>query len=80
MEREKKAAARLICLSARLIPAPTQLFVSLLWIKMAKKKYKKDIKVWEQFLDSCIAAGAKDEIKRIKRRYNKHRAKNKGAD
>jgi len=43
---------------------------------MGKKKYKKDIKFWGQFKDSVISKGAKEEINRIKKRYNDHRIGN----
>jgi hypothetical protein len=39
------------------------------------KKHKKNIKFWEQYKGTVIDKGAKEEIKREKRRYNKHRSK-----
>jgi len=42
---------------------------------MAKKKYKKQIKFWKDYEDTIISKGAKEEIKRIERRYIKHRNK-----
>jgi hypothetical protein len=42
---------------------------------MSKHKYKKDIKLFEAYKDTIIGKGAKEEIKHIKRRYQKHRNK-----
>lgn len=44
-------------------------------VKM-KKKYKKEIRMWERCFGTPIEDGAKEEIKRLKRRYNKHRQRN----
>lgn len=42
---------------------------------MAKKKYKKEIRFFKQYEGTIINKGVKEEIKRIERRYNKHRDK-----
>lgn len=42
---------------------------------MSKKKYKKDIRFWEQFKNTIIDKCACENIKKIKRRYNEHKKK-----
>ena len=42
---------------------------------MAQNKTKKLIRFWESHRETIIGKGAEEEIKRIKRRHNKHRAK-----
>ena len=44
-----------------------------------KNKSKKKVKFWESFQGTIIGEGANKEIKRIKKIYNKHRAKNREA-
>jgi hypothetical protein len=42
---------------------------------MSKKKYKKNIQFWEQFKDTIIDKGARENIKKLKQSYSKHRKK-----
>lgn len=39
-----------------------------------KKKCKKDIKFWER-LQPIVGKGVDEEIKRVKKNYNRHRAR-----
>jgi hypothetical protein len=42
---------------------------------MAKKKFKKLLAFWKSYEGTWIDKKAREEKKRIKRRYNKHRFK-----
>lgn len=44
---------------------------------MTKNKHKKRIKLWESFYGTFIDKGAREEVKREKERYERHRGKNK---
>jgi hypothetical protein len=38
---------------------------------MPKKKWKKQIELWEPYLDTVVGEGAKTEIDRVKRKQNR---------
>ena len=45
---------------------------------MSKNKAKKQITLYEQYKGTIIWKGLQEEIKRVQRRYQKHRNKSKG--
>jgi len=42
---------------------------------MMAKKYKKTMRFWKSYEGTCLDNGVKEEQKRERRRYNKHRSK-----
>lgn len=41
---------------------------------MSKQAFKKKIKFFSSYYETCIEKGCREEVKRIERRYDNHRA------